>query len=167
MQNNSSSDLRKKVLYIALSTLLVLAIALTTAFILSRVADTDNSQPNEELTLTQRLAELYKSSGDVDQGITLDTATVQASGTPSYNNAHARIIGIDDDKNFAHFYQTPDETWHFFIATPDQDKLKCDVYNTDDLVNAFVGFTCQGAKGKAFVQKDQPEFEVVPGSSGG
>ncbi len=162
----------KKVLFTVLgAALIVILIATgTVAYLLLNKSTPESSSDQEpgDDALTLQLTEIYKnSSSDAGQDAKLHALVVQESGTVGYKNAHARTSGIDSsDSRFAHFYQTPDETWRFFILASDQDQVSCDRYNTEDLVKAFVGFTCQDAGGSSFVQTEQPEFEIVPDSIG-
>lgn len=146
----------------------LVAIAFTTAYLLSRISEPDSDQESNNGSLTLQLTELYKgSSSDIDQDVTLGDPTVQDSGTIGYKNAQALILGTEAENNeFAYFYQTSDETWHFFATATNQDLIECGIYNTEDLINAYVGFTCQDTEGPSYVQLEQPEFEVVPGSIG-
>ena len=152
-----------------------MAIACVTAYVLSRVSEPVSDQVVKEVPLSQKLLELYQnSSSGGDQNGLLNEATVQKSGVVGYNNARAKVVGGEaDDGSFAHFYQTTDGNWYFFTVSKDQDKIACSDYDTDDLINAFIGFTCwdTAIESSSFVAHPQPIINEADqqsdGASGG
>lgn len=116
-------------------------------------------------------AEAYasnKENGDKD--ILFAKPDIQNSVTENYKNARLSVFGLDNlgNSSTAEFYQTPDGNWHFFTASEKQGKINCSDYDTDELKNAYLGFSCWNAltKKSSFVQKPNPTFEIVPGASG-
>lgn len=97
----------------------------------------------------QKNAELQKpfyaafiTSKNYSADMTLNLPSVKKSNTNGYNTAQ---VGISSDGAFVGgavglFYQTPDNTWHFFIGT--QQELNCNAYDTADLKKAFAGEQC-------------------------
>ncbi len=184
MQGTNSFFKSKKLLYGVLGLLVVVVIAAGTAFTLSKLvgSNTDSdttatsNTANDDaalaltLALTKQLTDVYKqSSADASQDVVLGAPNVQESATEGYKNARADIVAPESSEPLmAIFYQTPDSTWHFFTATKDQDALGCAEYNTEDLVNAFIGFTCIDETGEAsYVERPPETFEVIPDSYGG
>lgn len=174
---NTAPLLGKKILYGFAGLLLVVVVASATALLLNNIIGQDGNQETnttthnstnntDQTSLTTRLATLYKNGSDAAGDVALDTPFVAESATEGYKTAKAVIKGGEPNQQLsAIFYQTPDATWHFFTATQDQDAIKCDAYNTDDLKKAFVSFTCTTPSGAvSFVELPNPTFEIVPGS---
>jgi type II secretory pathway pseudopilin PulG len=158
----------KKPLFIAFSLLFIIIVAAGTAYVIFQMKKptVSTSQVKADNSLAHQLSEAYSNSNG-NKTIELDNPVSQTSGTKGYMNASASIKSdnISDNKK-ALFYQTPDSTWHFFTTTQNQDTLGCDIYNSADLINAYVGFTCLDTKTNksSFVEQAQPKFDIVPDS---
>ena len=72
--------------------------------------------------------------------------TIVASSTKGYQTAELPLMGYADDGMpasngfMALFYQTPDQTWHFFKTA--QSIVPCSEYNSVDLKKAYSGGRC-------------------------
>lgn len=175
MQDSSTSNWSKKrIIYVVLGALLVIIVASATAYILSQVSESSSDKtPTSEVPLSQKLTELYMNSDGAVQNASLNKAVVQKSAIDGYNNAYAKISGSGfDSSSVAYFYQTTDSSWHFFTVSKDKNKIACSEYNSDDLINAFIGFTCWDTANNisSFVEHPQTitnEADQGPGEIGG
>lgn len=150
-----------------LGLVLVVAIAAATVFILSQVSEPEEAPKTTEQTLADSLSDAYRAGGG--NGNFFGEPVVQSSATDGYKNAHVKIDDGSEpnERPTAFFYQAPDGSWQFLTTAKNQDSLSCDLYNTEVLVNAYLGFTCKDGSKSSFVERENPKFEVLPGSSGG
>lgn len=110
------------------------------------------------------LTSVYKSDTDALFG----EVDVQNSATENYKTARVDITELGSDSiSLGEFYQTPDSSWYLFVVTQEPNAIDCEDYNTEDLKNAYAGFSCfdTATNTTSFVSKDAPTFEVVPGSA--
>ncbi len=114
--------------------------------------------------------EVYAASEDrLSQDVIISDPDIQASGTEGYNTASLDIYSVKSgDVSMAKFYQTTDKKWHLFTITADQDKVSCSSYSSEELINAYVGYTCWDSDNEesSFVARENPTFEVVPDAKG-
>lgn len=156
----------KKLLYIIISILAVVIVAAGTAFVLLNLPKPSTAENVDNSTQGQ-LTRLLQSSNSDKKSASIESLEITSSGTADYKNAKAKLVS--DRAEYALFYQTPDSTWHYFTVTENQDMLSCSDYNSDDLLNSYVGFTCQNTttNKSSYVEKPNPTFEVIPGALGG
>lgn len=171
MQDQPHTSRKKTIIFIILGFLLVVGVAVGTAYTLSQLTEpaSETNQPETpEEALVRELTTAYEvGGGDKGAEVTFETPDVQPGGTEGYKNAKARIAdGEPNDRLTAYFYQAPEGSWKFFAETKDQDTLECALYTTDELINAYIGFTCQENNEPSFVQRPEPVFEVFPDSIG-
>ena len=177
MQSTTPLSLGKKILIGVAGLVLVVAISIGTAFALSYVfgskteTTSDDTEPQTQTEISpirNQLGTLYAQSSPERSGVAIEEPFVTESAIDGYKTAKAIVAdGEPNQRLAALFYQKPDESWHFFAAAIDPDMILCADFNSDDLTNAFVGFTCVDEMGvSSFVQTPEPTFEVIPGSSG-
>lgn len=126
----------------------------------------DKSSFDKNVATTRPFSEVYPTDGD---DVLFGAHDAQDSGTEGYKSGKVVVSNlIGGNVLVAEFYQTPDESWHFFATPEEQGKIACDKYNTDDLKRAFLGFTCWDASSSvsSFVQEDGLVFEIIPGAQG-
>jgi|GEM_PF-2170080 hypothetical protein len=165
----------KKSIFITIGILIVLVIAAATAYLLNANLGTRGDAPSNQsettqVTLKSQLEEAYKNSEkNTGEILFLTEPIVNDSANEGYKNARVGVANFEEKMTNSHFYQTPDETWHFFVITDNQGAIDCAEYNSEDLVNAFMGFTCwdNSQDASSFVEKDDPVFEIEPGAQGG
>ena len=131
----------------------------------------DQADFSNNKTAVKPFADAYSVNKDNNKkDILLVKPDIQNSVTKDYKTARLTEyrLGYFGDNSSAVFYQTPDGKWNFFTSAKEQDKINCDDYDSTDIVNAYLGFTCwdSSKSSSAFVQKDDPTFEIVPGSAG-
>ena len=101
------------------------------------------SDQDKELIIA--LAEAYKQSemgkqyGDVGY-IEGFTRSIHKSPSGNYEK-----IAVSFSDSVGYFYRKVGDDWKFFTAT--QQGINCDLYNTDELKEAFEGDVCWGSKG--------------------
>jgi len=119
------------------------------------------------------IIDAYATKVTNDKDLLFSNLIVQTSGTEGYENAHLNVSDLDISIiSKGLFYRKKDSNWSYFSVTSDQDKISCSDYDNDDIINAYVGFTCQDTdKNKSsYVQRAIPEVinnDLEPGSFGG
>ena len=95
-------------------------------------------------TTAKPFYDAYKLESDTykDYMVFVSQPKIKDSATEGYKTASIPLTGYGGYVGgfAALFYQTPDTSWHYFIAT--QSVLMCAEYNTNDLKKAYVGEQC-------------------------
>lgn len=171
----------RKVLVIVISIAAVLIIAVGVVLALkffhgsANVDKTSNSDLDQTATasaLESQLKAAYEvgveSSGEVTF---ISDPVVQDSPMKGYKIARVYVPDTNGVSTMtALFYQASDQRWVFFKVAASQNVILCSDYDSDDLISAFTGFTCQDEAGEdSFVSHPSSvdNLDEPAGGSGG
>lgn len=94
--------------------------------------------PTNDLTKEEALQMYVENTGE-PRPTTVLNPVFKNSKIAGYRTAEVSM-GNDMSGFMALFYQTPDQSWHFFTGT--QSVMSCSKYNTQDLKKAYAGDPC-------------------------
>ena len=98
-----------------------------------------------------------------DKDLLFSNLIVQTSGAEGYKNAHINVSDLDSSIiSKGLFYRKADGDWNYFKTTDDQNKIECNDYNNEDLINSFLGVPCWDSDNEVSSFVDQPAQVIAP-----